>query len=110
MQLSKYDIPTRTTPIRIIEQGTVQIDGVDGYDVRGNHAAVCFYVDLKNNGFVIATGHRMSEPTIHLWANEEDEEEETVISFPEFFGWRVHSVRGGEGLSVALTNDFVDLA
>lgn len=103
----------RTTPIKILNKGNVKIlGGQEGYSLKGNNEAVCFMVDVSERVEVVASGSNWDN-TPQLWLcdchSNGGDVSETVISFPEFKGWRVHSAKGGKNLSVALTNDYVDL-
>lgn len=96
----------RTTKVNILEQGCIFLGtNPDGYCVRGNDEAVCFYVDVWHHrgraGVAATTTSDNDCPVLYL--EDETDNPYTIIEFPEFPGWVVHSHRGGKTLSVALT-------
>ncbi len=91
----------RSTEIKIIEQGDVKITS-DGYMLVGNDESVCFYFDVSERAYIMASGREDDCPCLWLYDTEEKPDEvPTHISFPEFKGWGFHS--GGAGKTIAVS-------
>lgn len=94
----------RTTPIRINHQGDVKPWHDYGYSVVGGPDAVCFYIDV--DGYVYVSGWTTDHdncPMIYVGDNSGSVD--TLVSFPEFEGWRVHATNDGKTLAVALVRE-----
>jgi len=101
-------MPTKTTPFIVEEKGNVTFSHNYGYMLQRCDTVAVFYIDTNNrNGNISYTSNNPQEhdiPEIGLVADENDESF-TVISFPEFPGWGVHSaVMHKNVLSVALAD------
>jgi len=93
----------RLTPIRVVDQGDVDLAHGYAYGVTGSHeaGAVCFYISPRDRAGVAASSEVDGCPSLHLEAAEDGDS--TIISFPAFPGWRVHAADGGKVISVALS-------
>lgn len=92
----------RTARILIEHQGGVKVHG-EGYGLVGNDEAVCFWFDPADRAFVEATSTSDVDTPIIWLGNNEESSDSTIVSFPDFPGWRVHATRSGKTISVALT-------
>lgn len=94
----------RETPIKILHQGDVKLLHEFGYNVVGDGAAVCFYIDAISRAEVEASSKSENNcPTVILGFDGADQS--TEIEFPEFIGWRFHSGGNGKSIGIALVNE-----
>lgn len=98
---------TRTTEVKVIEQGLVKLSHNDGYCVIGNDQIIGFFVDTDIRAYDTAASiHDDGYPIIWICHNPNKlYEVETVIGFPEFKGYSIHSTHGGKSLAIALINN-----
>ena len=90
----------------------------EGYCVSGSHEAgvVAFYLDAWTKTsraypistcssiYCVETDETKNFPSIHIEDGSEDTHGFAEIYFPEFEGWKVHSVDGGKTMSICLVN------
>ena len=96
----------RETQITIVAQGVVKLYGSGtGYCVLGNSDSVTFYIDVTERAGVADNGQDWKTKCPQAILEDGDDEQVTIIEFPEFPGWHIHSARGGKTISIALVRD-----
>lgn len=91
----------RETTFKILVQGDIGMAHCQGYMVVGNDDAVCFFIDPCKDSFISASTESDSGcPVVYI--SRDGCENDTVIEFIEFPGWRFHASRGGKVIAVAL--------
>lgn len=96
--------------VEVEQQGKVELfkDAPErrGYMVRGDYNAgvVAFYVDIDGRAYPSASSSTNGGcPQLWLESSDAgDNAESTIIFFPEFKDWIVHSASGGKTLSICL--------
>lgn len=71
---------------------------VDGWGKTGRIYAVC------SSDTVFVDGKLLNYPSIVI-EDGDSESDDTEIYFPEFEGWKVHSMNGGKTMSVCLIRE-----
>ena len=85
----------REAKLLVIQQGEVRLNHNTAYSVVGNAEAVCFYFDVDRHAVVdYWTYSPLGCPVIYM--------DGTMVEFPEFPGWTLHSVNGGDSVAIAL--------
>ena len=96
----------------VSHQGDAQCH-LTGYMLKRGENVVAFYIDAIGRAYPTASSSSVyfgdtktmkNCPSLTIIENDFDDDQ-TEIYFPEFEGWSVHSTTGGKTMSICLTKD-----